>query len=192
MRQKAIFFTLLFLTSMILIQGCKDHEVPDPVNEEELITTLTLSFRKWDETGQPAGDPLEYSWRDVDASGNPEIDAVVLEPNSTYTMNISVLDESKTPVEVITDEIIAEAEDHQFFFVIQSADISIDYEDLDGRGNPVGLQNIVTTNGIGSGTLTVILRHEPDKDAEGVSSGNIANASGETDIQTDFPLMISE
>jgi hypothetical protein len=40
------------------------------------------------------------------------------------------------------------------------------------------------------GSLTIILRHEPDKSAPGVSEGDIANAGGETDIQLNFELII--
>ena len=43
---------------------------------------------------------------------------------------------------------------------------------------------------MGSGTITVTLRHEPNKDAAGVSSGDIANAGGETDIEVTFNVEI--
>ena len=39
-----------------------------------------------------------------------------------------------------------------------------------------------------SATMTVILRHEPNKAGAGVSDGDITNAGGETDIEVTFPF----
>ncbi|MEZ7887763.1 MAG: type 1 periplasmic binding fold superfamily protein, partial [Flavobacteriales bacterium] len=60
----------------------------------------------------------------------------------------------------------------------------------DEEGNPIGLSTVLTTGEMGSGTITVTLRHEPNKDAAGVSSGDIANAGGETDIEVTFNVEI--
>ena len=48
----------------------------------------------------------------------------------------------------------------------------------------------LTTGEAGTGTLSIILRHEPAKDASGVSDGQIANAGGETDIEVSFNITI--
>ena len=61
---------------------------------------------------------------------------------------------------------------------------------LDTQGNPIGLQIILSTGVASSGSLTVTLRHEPNKSAEGVSDGDITNAGGETDITTTFNVSI--
>ncbi len=53
---------------------------------------------------------------------------------------------------------------------------------MDGNGNPVGLTFNLTTGDATTGSVTIILRHEPMKDASGVSDGDITNAGGETDI----------
>src|SRR5688500_16957213 len=106
--------TVSLLSLMVLMQGCKDHDhIVNPVNEEELLTTMKLSFAKWDEFGSPSETPVEFLWRDEDASGDPEIDEIKLEPNASYTLTITVLDESKTPAEDITKEITEEADKHQ-------------------------------------------------------------------------------
>ena len=49
------------------------------------------------------------------------------------------------------------------------------------------MNNVSTT-----GNLTIILRHDLDKNGAGVSSGNIANAGGETDIEVVFPIQVVE
>ena len=70
------------------------------------------------------------------------------------------------------------------------SDVNIAYNDLDEEGKPIGLSTVLTTGEMGSGTITVTLRHEPNKDAAGVSSGDIANAGGETDIEVTFNVEI--
>jgi len=52
------------------------------------------------------------------------------------------------------------------------------------------LANTLTTDAAGSGTITVILRHEPDKGASGVNDGDITNAGGETDIEVTFDVTV--
>jgi hypothetical protein len=184
---------LIFSLTAALSQSCKDHDDDvEPVNEEELITTVQLQFIKWDEFSLPTGEPINFFWRDEDASGNPEIDPITLEAHANYTMKVWVFDESKDPVEDITEEITLESADHQFFFNVTGAEMTIEYNDSDGDGKPVGLENNVMVEHSSSGSLTVILRHQPDKSAAGVSDGLIQNAGGETDLETEFPITIIE
>ena len=90
----------------------------------------------------------------------------------------------------ITAEILEEDEDHQFFFKTNIAGLTVAYSDQDEDGNPVGLQSTATTTGTGNGTVTVILRHEPNKSATGVVNGDITNAGGETDIEVTFNVTV--
>lgn len=99
-----------------------------------------------------------------------------------------MFNEVETPRENITTEIQEEDEEHQFFFQSNVDDLTIAYTDQDDDGNPVGLNTSLTTGEPSSGSITIILRHEPNKTASGVSSGDIANAGGETDIEVVFPI----
>ena len=101
-----------------------------------------------------------------------------------------MFDTSGDETEDIGEEVAEEDDEHQFFFSSTVAGVSVAYNDADGDGNPLGLANTVTTGAAGSGTLTVILRHEPDKNADGVSGGDISNAGGETDIEVAFPIEV--
>jgi hypothetical protein len=57
--------------------------------------------------------------------------------------------------------------------------LSVVYADTDSNGDPIGLLNTVTTNTAAAGTLTVILKHQPDmKDG--------SSPTGETDIELSF------
>jgi hypothetical protein len=184
------------LSSILLVivvsQGCREHEIVDPLNEQELITTITLSLQQLNEQGEPAGELLTYSWRDEDGSGNPVIDQVILNSGSRYLLEMEILDESKTPVGSITEEIIEEGSEHQFFYEVSGPSMSFEYDDEDENGKPIGLRSIVDVGQAGVGTLTVVLRHAPEKDAPGVTEGDIANAGGETDIEAVFPLSVVE
>ena len=55
----------------------------------------------------------------------------------------------------------------------------------------MGLEFTLTTAATAmTGNLTITLRHEPSKNAVGVSDGDITNAGGETDVQAVFPIVI--
>ena len=101
-----------------------------------------------------------------------------------------MLNESESPAENVTEEIEQEKEEHQFFFQLSANNASIDYDDVDADGNPVGLLTSVQTDSTGHNMLTVTLRHEPNKNANGVSNGDITNAGGETDIEVMFHLHV--
>lgn len=185
-------FALALTSTLLLFTGC-DNDDPEPVNENELITTLTISFTKIEQDGQPVTeDPIVFSWRDADGpgSGAPVVDDISLDGNATYEMLLTVLDESKTPADNITDEILEEDEEHQFFFSFTGVDANVTYDDADENANPIGLASVVETFAAGTGTLDVILRHEPNKSAAGVADGDPANAGGETDLEVTFQIVV--
>lgn len=162
--------------------SCSDDD-PIPVNEEEVITTLTVTFR----TG--GGVAMTLQTRDLDGDGpNPPVITKTgdLAVNTVYDCTIELLNETETPAEDITEEIDEESAEHQFFFTTTNGIGTVAYDDMDGNGNPLGLAFTLTTAAAATGDLTIILRHEPDKDAAGVSDGDITNAGGETDIEVTF------
>ena len=61
---------------------------------------------------------------------------------------------------------------------------------MDGNGDPVGLMTQLMTGSAGTGQLTILLRHEPDKSAMGVAQGDPTNAGGETDINVVFDIVV--
>ena len=104
-------------------------------------------------------------------------------------LSAGVAHELNNPAEDISEEIEEEALEHQFFFQSSIQDLIIAYADVDALGtNPIGLQSTLTTGGVGSGSITITLKHEPLKDAPGVSDGDISEAGGETDIAVTFPI----
>ncbi len=178
MKQFNLFF-LFLATALLLVTGCKKDD-PEPP-EEEIITTLIYTL-----VPNNGGATATFRFLDLDDGSGPVITNGTLEANTTYTGSIELLNEQESPAEDITEEIMLEDEEHQFFFESGVAGLSVAYADTDGDGNPLGLTSTVTTGAAASGALKITLRHEPDKNADGVSDGNITNAGGETDIEVTF------
>ena len=176
---------LLALLVSVSFVACNDDDDPEIPNEEELITTVTYTL-----VPNGGGSTVVFNFSDPDGDGGeaPVITGGSLEANKSYAGSLVLLNESESPAEDITEEIKEEDAEHQFFFTSTKADVSVSYADQDGDGNPLGLSSILTTQSAGSGNLTIILRHEPDKNAAGVSAGDITNAGGETDIEVTFPF----
>lgn len=174
------FLTVLFTSS------CSNYDNP-PVNEEELITTVAVTF-----TG--GGQIITLTSRDLDGDGpnSPVITQTGgnFVNGTTYAGTVSFLNELENPAEDITEEVAEEGEEHQVFYQITNNLGAFVYTDADADGNPIGLAFTYTSPNSGTGSLVVTLKHEPNKSAAGVSSGNIANAGGETDVEVMFPIVV--
>ena len=180
---------LWYVIGIVAILSTTSCEKEDPIipNEEEVITTLTYTL-----TPDGGGIPVILTFQDLDGDGGnePIITGGQFDTNTTYDGALTLLNEIMSPVVDITAEIQEEALDHQFFFQTSLEGVDISYDDMDANGNPIGLSTKIATTGESSGTITVILRHEPDKEAAEVSSGDITNAGGETDIKVTFDVEV--
>lgn len=179
---------IVLFASAIAFVSCSKNENPQVVNEEEVITTLTATL-----TPQGGGTTITLRSRDLDGDGpNPPVITVSanLAANKTYTGAIVVLNETENPAEDVTKEVKEEADEHQFFFTPTNNIVTTAYTDQDGNGRPIGIQFTLTTRNAGTGNLTITLRHKPNKTAAGVSTGDITNAGGETDIAATFALTV--
>ena len=176
--------SFLMLGSIFLLSCSSDDDNPDPVNEEELITTMTVTL-----TPQGGGTTITLQSQDLDGDGpNAPVITVSgnLAANATYNGGIVLLNEAESPAENITEEVEEEAEEHQFIFSIAGALTAVDYTDADGNGNPVGLTFTLETGDAGAGSITITLRHEPTKP----NDGTLAGAGGETDIAQSFQVTV--
>lgn len=190
--EKTLLFCLLGLITTF--SSCKKEEdepvvTPPPLaNESEVITTVRLTFN--------TSSFAEYkymSFTDLDGDGGaaPVITSDTLSADSIYDLAIEILNESVSPALDLTQEILAEGTVHQFFLEQDPAILFLNYGDSDSNGFPIGLLHTCVVINQGTGTLKVTLRHEPNKSAAGVSSGDITNAGGDTDIEVVFPLLVN-
>jgi hypothetical protein len=184
-----ILSMIAFLSIMLHFASCK-KEKEDPIipNEEELITTFIYTLI--DTLNQ---DTAILSIVDLDGDGgmDPIISADSLKANTVYYGSLQLLNESVDPAADIGDEVVEEGTEHQFFYEVQnSLNLAITYDDSDANGNPIGMRTWLSTGDPSNGELVIILRHEPDKYASGVSDGMITNAGGETDIEVNFETTV--
>jgi len=186
MKNLKFLFILNILFAVLFLNSCKDDDVIDD-DDEELITTVIYTLTP------TSGDVVTLTFSDPDGDGGdaPVITGGTLQANMNYTGALDLKNESETPAESITEEIEDEDEEHQFFFSTAGGlDLTVAYDDVDEDGNPLGLATNLVTGAASTGTLQVTLRHEPNKSASGVSTGDITNAGGETDIEVIFDLVI--
>lgn len=183
--KNSILYILLVTASLSFFTSC-DDEVVIP-NEEELITTLIYTLTPTD-----SNDVVTLSFTDLDGDGgdDPTIVNGTLRANTEYEGEIMLLNETETPVEDITVEVIEEAEEHQFFYELDAGGIVIDYDDTDANLQPIGIKTTLNTRLAGVENLKITLIHEPDKSAENVSTGDITNAGGEADIEVSFKITV--
>ncbi|MEL7119341.1 MAG: T9SS type A sorting domain-containing protein, partial [Bacteroidota bacterium] len=169
-----------------------DTDAPSCENEEEVITDVILSFIPMD-----GGDTLVARAQDPDGEGVlglEVIENIELEQNTTYELQIELL--NTVADEVVTEEIMEEDDEHQFFFAwtdglfadpmgngnIDNRDDAVNYNDFDGNNNPLGLSTTWTTSSeLLQGTFTVLLKHQPD-----VKTDMSTSDDGETDFRLEF------
>jgi len=180
------YFTLLAIS--IFAYGCSASD-PEPENEEELITTVNVTFTN----SLDANDIVVASFEDIDGPGGDDGIAThpTLSANTTYNVTVEFLNESVTPTDDITVEVEEEGDEHQVFFVTSSGlNFEHAYLDEDTNGNPIGLNNTVVIGGESTGTMEVVLVHQPNKSNSGVSDGDITNAGGDEDVHVSFDVII--
>ncbi|GAA3984175.1 hypothetical protein [Hymenobacter antarcticus] len=173
----------LLLATPLIFSSCKDKKDPEPADDNEQITTVTYLLTPAAGSTAPTAT---VTWRDTDGTGGnaPTIGTLNLKPNTTYTGALTLLDETKNPVVVTSDEIRKELDDHLFFFDTTPASLlGITRTDKDSKNLEVGLATRVVTTAAGTGNLKITLRHQP-----GTKNGTFA--PGDTDIEVTFPVTV--
>lgn len=195
---------LLVAGSLLFLAGCKKDD-PKPENIPEAITKATLTFT-------PAGGAAVIVTA-TDPDGDGPLPRTLSGPinlvkNIPYTLTITLINELADPTDDeynVTEEVEEEAEEHMFFFAwtnnvfsnptgngnVDNRNDPVNYEDDDVEGSVVGLPlglktswtTIATT---GTGTFTVILKHQPD-----LKSATSTATDGESDLDVTFNLTVN-
>jgi len=186
--------TILFITLVIscskesiTVADTADEvaEEPDAVNEEEVITTMTITLTPT--SGSTTVVTLKTQDLDGDGPNAPEVTVSGnLTAGAVYSGDMEWLNELESPAEDITLEIEEEDLDHQVFYTPAGGlDVTVEYANNDSAGNPLGTEFTLTANTASSGSLTFTLVHEPTKPNTG-----LGDAGGEIDIETAFDITI--
>jgi hypothetical protein len=207
---KSIITTAALLAMLgTTFTACKKDKKEDPApqqpappaNEAELITTMKITLR--DTINNTS---VTYVFSDLDgAGGNPATfgnsgaDSIInITANHVYEATILLLDQTKTPVDTISNEVEEEGADHMFFFnsiaptgtpyntYLSGSMTNIKYLDLDANNRGIGLSTEWTAPSMmmAKSPLTIELKHQPS-----VKDGSYA--PGETDIQVGFKLKVN-
>ena len=176
-----------------------ESEDPKKENDGEVITDVTLKFQELNASNAPVGAVLSFKASDpqgIEVGKTPTIQSISLAKGKKYQMTIEVTNSIEN--EDITQEILEEAAEHQFFFlgpVFDSNIFSIQYADAGGIA--LGLKNTVTVSsstGTNNSSMRVVLRHDLNKSFAGANNPNFSNfvqAGGETDLDLTFPVILN-
>lgn len=191
----------VLLAGITVLSACKDDEAPEPENEVEVFTDVTLIFTNT----ANSSDVVEARAQDPDGVGVQELqilDEINLTADATYNLTFEILNAlDADDVEDIGEEIKEEADEHQFFFSFTNSTFAspegngnrdnasdpINYNDTDGNGNPVGLSTSWTTSqeALSGGSFRVVLKHQPD-----IKSSSSGVNDGDSDFDLSFVLNI--
>ncbi|RDV11750.1 hypothetical protein DXT99_23995 [Pontibacter diazotrophicus] len=180
------YLTALMMGSLLFAStSCEDDDPTPPVEEGELITTVTINL-----VPQGKGQNVTAVFSDPDGPGGTDatIQTLNLVPNAVYDATLTFSDDSQTPSEDITEEIEEEGDEHEVFYdALGGLNVTVNKTDMDSNNRPIGLEATVTTGEASTGTLRITLKHQPGLKG---STSNIA--VGETDVEANFPTVIQE
>ncbi len=186
------------MAAALMVTGCKKDDPmspnPDP-NTQELITTVIL--RLADTTGNTANN-VTATFRDLDGPGGnpPSIDTLRLKAGVGYDCHVLILDQTKTPVDTVSNEVEEEGKAHRIWYTAgggATTRVSVVPRDNDGGAPtplPIGLhvRINVSAGGSATGTLRSVLKHyEPESTKRSDTNGSL----GETDFDVTFPVVIA-
>jgi hypothetical protein len=172
--------TWLLLLPWFLV-NCEKDQNQTMDNEEELITDVVLTFT--DELG--AEQVFTFSDPDGPGGNSPSQDEVRLSSLQNYELSIQFLDASDPmDVEDITEEVMEEAAEHLVCYEFTGNINAITITDSDENNLPLGLEALITTGQSGNGSLTISLKHLPDK------TNTLPCSTGETDVEVTFQMVI--
>jgi hypothetical protein len=83
-----------------------------------------------------------------------------------------------------TEQIKGESAAHLLVYTVSTANLTVNNLNNDGNGKPFGQTANFITTVANAGTLRVVLKHNPDKNASNPSS------TGESDVDVTFPVVI--
>ncbi|MES2807962.1 MAG: hypothetical protein V4619_05020 [Bacteroidota bacterium] len=170
---------------MLALSACKKNkEVVPQADENELITKVSLKFTN----AANAADVATVTWSDPDGEGGvaATIGTLNLKPNVNYNYEVAeVLNETaKTDAgKNILGEIEEEADEYLWVYKPTGVNLTLTRTDKDKNNIVIGIKGTAAAGVASTGTLHVILRHQP-----GVKDGS--EAPGSTDFDATFPVKI--
>lgn len=180
--RKSILYSLLLAG---LLTACnKEEQTVAPTIDNEAITTATLQLTN----KANSADVVTVTVDNLDKTPDFSKATLNLKANTTYTGVVLLSDKTQTPATDVTAEIKDRQNIHLFIYTpTPSSLLTVAITDKDTNPAPgpypIGLQYNLTTTAAGSGTLNVVLRHQPN-------TKNGTGAPGSSDLDTTFPVVV--
>jgi len=148
------YLTFLLLGSLLVATtSCKDDDDPNPGPEPEDIASARLTL-------EPEGKGALIT---INYSASQQQPGALLLASKSYSGVLTLYDAEGND---ITSEISQDANMHEVFYEPSAGlGITVQKTDTDGNNRPVGLTTTLTTTNAGTGTMRVVLKHQPDKGA---------------------------
>jgi hypothetical protein len=183
---------LAIMPLIIFASACKKDEqiVSPPLPGNEYLTTVTLRLTNINNPN----DTVIAIWRDLtpDDISAPDTSLALLnlKDSSIYQTELLFTDETKSPAEDITSEIQERGNYHRIFYLPSanlSSNLTINITDLDTNSPPlaIGISSTIQTFQSSSGSLRVVLKHQPN-----VKDGTFDPGSIDTDVN--FQVIITQ
>jgi len=175
-------FTIVFGSMLVLafcLGSCKNDATPAT---NETISTLNVIAKN---LATNKTDTFEYvNFNETKPNPPSYVDTIRLLANTSYAIQVQLLNEDLTPYRDMTDTIIARADNHLMIYNIDPTQLfALTILDKDSKGLPLGLMSNWTTTAATNGWLRMILRQQP-------GSKNGTETPGVTDFEADFPVVV--
>jgi hypothetical protein len=183
MKKNQIIYLLSFLL-FASFSSCKKASLAKNESEHLAINRAELVFKH----GGVVAATIVAEDADGDG-GNPpsRIDAINLQPNKTYDVEVKFINIVNGVIRDITPTIQQQSKEHEVFFVLTGLNFPIQRTDSDGNGFPLGLKSQwVTGNSAVNGSVLLKLMHKPL-----IKGANDSSTKGHSDIAISFQLNIN-
>lgn len=154
-----------------------DDDTPTPVNEEENINKVVVTYTEDGGTAQTA------TWQE----GVDNTEAIDLDAGKTYDVSLKFYDGD----EEINPEIIEEKDDHFVSYAFVGTAVTVERtndEEVRTDGNNVGVTTKWTTAATLPTSVNIKLIHQPDTVNDDANSGAGSYTGGEEDVNVSFTI----
>lgn len=183
MKTSKFFINALFC--LTLMTSCSDDDGnPPPINQEELITDVTLTFIN----NADADDIVILASVAPDGQDGVSTESITgsFTANATYSLTLSILNTSVTPADdILNDDIILEADEHFFSYSVNGFNFSVsrDSDDAEGpNGSKLGVNTTWSAGGANTGNIQIVLTHEPTSVNDSNGFGSATGGSEDLNI----------
>lgn len=168
------------LCAGMLLDSCKTDTIalsPQIITKVNVIATNNLTLVK---------DTFGFIDWDANGPNTPaQIDSLRLDTNSTYSVQVQLLNEAKTPVRDLSDTITRLGDEYLLAYTTDATDSLVSYQtlDRDSKGLPIGLRSNWRTYNIKRGMLYLKLHHQ-------LGNKNGTETPGMIDFEAYYPIVV--